>query len=253
LGKVPSDSAGLFTGIFIALLKGTGGHHMRANQAIAALAGTGLLVAGALLYSQPESVPPESGLGLDAHARAIAPKRAIREALTARPAEAQPASAVGRVPAAIAPQPAAATGQGYTRPFRSSVPILEKLRSSDSPAGSDGSVDRTEIVRARFKYPLIRIEERISPSGVLLGQREMVADHVLVQLQTGATRDDLEEVLSRQIGFTAYIRYAARTPGLYLVAFDGTDPGAMSRVIRSLQSETHVIAHSEPDLIVHAF
>lgn len=130
--------------------------------------------------------------------------------------------------------------------------VLETLLTTDAPVASDGSHYRTRIVRTRFKYPLVRIEARVSASGQTLSQREMVADHVLVQLQAGATRQDLEEVLSHQTGFRAYVRYAAHTPGLFLVAFDGTDVGIMDRVMRSLESETHVVARAEPDLIVRA-
>lgn len=225
---------------------------MRINHAIAALGATAFLVVGILLVNEPG----ESGLGLDATAEAPqSGKRVIHEALMARPpARVAPAiahpGATERGPAS-APDPVSA--KRFRTPFRSPLSVLETLFTTVTPAGSDGSSNRTQIVRARFKYPLIRIEETLSPAGDSVYRQEMVADHVLVQLQSGATRGDLEELLQRQSGFTAYVRFAARTPGLFLVAFDGTDPAAMGRVIRSLESESHVVAHSEPDLIVHAF
>jgi hypothetical protein len=227
---------------------------MRVNQAIAALAATGILIAGILLYNQPENLAPESGLGLDATASAPFQARHIREAQMAPPEQqgVVPAAATARNPAS-APVPATARGTRFRKSFKSPLSVLETLLTNDMPAASDGSHLRTQIVRTHFKYPLVRIEAQVSPSGDLIAEREMVADHVLVQLQAGATRQDLEEVLAHQTGFTAYVRYAAHTPGLFLVAFDGTDLRAMERVILSLTSERHVIARSEPDLIVHAF
>src|SRR4051812_29615468 len=137
----------------------------------------------------------------------------IREALTAAP---QPDLQV---------EPARPEDIPRSKPivYRSRLPVLQTLSSSITNSAGDGSVVRTWIVRARFKYPLVRIEERLSAAGEPLAEREMVADHVLVQLQEGASAEDLQAVLAHQGRFEAHIRKAIQSPGLYLVAFDGTD------------------------------
>jgi len=221
---------------------------MKANHAVAALAGTGFIIAGFFLYNGPAA---ESGIGLDADATAPA-KRVIHEALMVRPGQAaKPAAAPATRAPAAAPNTSAAQSRA-TPSNRIRIAVIDTLLTRERPVGSDGTVDHTEIVRTAFKYPLIRVDQRISASGSLLSQQEMVADHVVVQLQEGETQSDLEQVLSRQ-PFTAYVRHAAHTPGLFLVAFDGSDPATMGRVIQSLQGESQVIKYSEPDLIVHAF
>jgi hypothetical protein len=225
---------------------------MRANHAIAAIAFAGILTVAAILYTQPDALAPESGLGLDATASTPSGPKHIREAQMAPPGEQSKNEPAARNRGPASTEAAHAVG-ALRRPFRAPFKVLETLLTRDAPAGADGSHFRTQIVRTGFKYPLIRIEERVSADGRLLGEREMVADHVLVKLQDGATRGDLEDVLSRQTGSTVAIRRAAHTPGLFLVSFDGLDPTAMERVMRSLGSETHVIARTEPDLIVHAF
>jgi hypothetical protein len=223
---------------------------MRANHAIAALAATGMLIVGVLLYIQPESLSSESGLGLDASAEAPAQPKVIREAQMAPPEEVQTtAAAAERNPSSVRER----VGSGFRRSLRRTIPVLETLLTIDAPTRSDGSRYRTQIVRTEFKYPLIRVETQISASGEAISTRQMVADHVLVKLQDGSSQKDLEDILSRQRAGSVYIRKAAHTPGLFLVAFDGTDVGAMDRVIRTLESETHVVARSEPDLIVRAF
>jgi hypothetical protein len=223
---------------------------MKTNAYLAGVAVGLMLVAAALLYKQPETeAVAVSGSEAETAAGAVrgVPAGVKPAILPVR----GPASAPGEVEE---PAPIPATVKLRNNPrqaFHSPLSVLETLISVDGPQAGDGSRTRTQIVRTHFKYPLIRIEERVSATGDPLAGREMVADHVLVQLQQGATLADLQDVLSRQAGFTAYVRRAASTPGLYLVAFDGMDLRAMDRVIQSLVSEKHVVADSEPDLIVH--
>src|SRR6185295_9971937 len=159
----------------------SGGFPMRANYAVVFIAVSGLLAAGSLLYKQPASLAPESGLGLDATASAPPPRKHIREAQLARPeqASARPPVATDRSPASSQSE---SPVSALRRPFKTPFKILETLLTRDAPPNSDGSHVRTQIVRTVFKYPLLRIEERVSADGSLLGTREMVADHVLVQL-----------------------------------------------------------------------
>src|SRR4051812_45859666 len=118
---------------------------MRANHAIAAVAFTGLLTVGALLYNQPETLAPESGLGLDATASAPAVKRHIREAQLAPPEQQSRAeqTAADRAPASTEAAVRTAT---LHRAFRTPFKALETLLTRDAPAAADGSHFHTEIV-----------------------------------------------------------------------------------------------------------
>jgi hypothetical protein len=220
---------------------------------IAICAGIVLVIGAALLLSRPGREGAEAAS--TAAARAAA--ESARAAAMAQAATASAGSQTGeRSPASIADAPLVRPDEEALRAqgkfHRSVLRVFETLVTTESAPFRDGSHIRTQIVRARFKYPLVRIEERIAPSGEALAKREMVADHVIVQLQDGATVADLQSVLDRQGSFSAQIRKAVESRGLFLVAFDGVDPGRMEQVIKTLESERQVIAHSEPDYIVRA-
>lgn len=129
----------------------------------------------------------------------------------------------------------------------------EVISADSGPGNQYGEFIRKRVLKTQFKYPLVLVEEKITfdPDNgqeVVLTQNAMVADHVLVKLNSGFGRASLEEVAAR-IG--VYIRQALPSSGIYLLGFDGTDVHALNRMVQILHREG-VIGIVEPDYIVHA-
>ena len=125
------------------------------------------------------------------------------------------------------------------------LPVL----SADGPPDAKGRFRRVSLVKAEFKYPLLRVVSSVRPDPHTGTEREeteavMVADHILVKLGAGATEDDLR-ALNRRTGAT--LRKALHTPGLYLVAFGPPDLDLVPRQVEAYRAATAVIAYAEPD------
>ncbi len=124
----------------------------------------------------------------------------------------------------------------------------------DGNSDANGRYVRQRLIQADFKYPLILLEETMEPdieSGVsrIVRQTAMVADHVMVKVQSGLSEDDVAEAVSKYGGAIRKKMYA---PDLYLVAFENVDLDSVSQAIEDFSAEPVVIAYAEPDYIVHA-
>ncbi len=176
-----------------------------------------------------------------------------------------PAAAPMGVPSAnVAPASSPAprlVGPASSRPQATSAvedrwPDAETLNSASNrvPTSPDHS-HRVRIVRADFKYPLLRLEETVhtdpqSGTETLVAQTAMVADHVLVKISSGVDARVLAGVVSANGGAIRSIKPASK---LYLVTFSNPlDLDGLPAAIEALKSETGVVALAEPDYIAHA-
>jgi len=110
---------------------------------------------------------------------------------------------------------------------------------------------RERLIRAAAKYPLVRIEEtvHIDPnSGVetLWDQHAMAADHVLVRLRDGETRETLKSAVTRR-GYT--IRSDIQAPGCFLVAAAAVTLDTVTELTAAMGAVACVDI-AEPDFIV---
>ena len=128
---------------------------------------------------------------------------------------------------------------------------LDPISQEISPTTVAGRFERKRLVRASTKYPLVRVEDTItidSKTGteMLWAQQAMVADHVLVRLRAGQSREALEAVVERH-GFT--IRQDIRAPGCFLVA---TDPASLDSVLELMATleAAACVDIAEPDYLV---
>ena len=79
----------------------------------------------------------------------------------------------------------------------------------------------------------------------------MVGDHVLIRMRSGLSRASLEGALSElPAGLQAAVRSNV-SRAIFLVRFDGEQPGAMEEILRRLL-QSGVIEVSEPDFLVRA-
>jgi len=115
-------------------------------------------------------------------------------------------------------------------------------------------VRRVQLVHADFKYPLLRVEQTIAVDPVsgeeeVLSTREMVADHILVQLKDDSSVDDLQALNTK---FGAKVRKKMSTPGLHVIAFAAPDIDTVQARIAAYNREAAVVQFAEPDYIVYA-
>ncbi len=116
------------------------------------------------------------------------------------------------------------------------------------------TLERVTVVKSAFKYPYVRIVEKVDRDLAQGAERvvhrtEMVADHVVVRLNPGASTADLEAVVQAHGG---RVLRKLRAAGIYLVGLPEHDPEAVPRALSSLARQSAVIARVEPDGIVRA-
>ena len=128
---------------------------------------------------------------------------------------------------------------------------LEPIAQEILPTTVANVFERKRLVRASTKYPFVRVEETIMidpGTGIetLWAQRAMAADHVLVRLRPGQSRDALESVVE-QHGFA--IRRDIHAPGCFLVA---TDPATLDSVLELMTTlaAAACVDIAEPDYLV---
>ena len=108
---------------------------------------------------------------------------------------------------------------------------------------------RELLVKAGGKYPFRRIEETLVKSEgtdvyTIASRTEMVADHVLVKLQTGKSEDDLRSLLR---GYSISILHALTLPGHYIVSLKEPTLDAVPEALSVFSGESNVLAYVEPD------
>jgi hypothetical protein len=135
------------------------------------------------------------------------------------------------------------------------------VRMIETPRDRDGNFKRIRTIQTSFKYPLLRIVERFGPGpgqagDRLLSETAMVADHVLVQVPDGVSRSQLSRVAARYGGQIRRALLPANVdaePTLFLVAFDGTDPLALDRMLKALRAEGEIVRSAGPDFIARPY
>ncbi len=181
-----------------------------------------------------ESAVSEKGIG-----------KAADDSALAQSSESGPGAADATIGGALAlPR----FGRNYA-PYRDAETLEERETALDGE-----SVRRVRIVRTDMKYPLVRVEEKVTRDGATGKETativsEMVADHVLVRLRPGVTEDDLLALNARH-GTT--IRKKMYAEGHYLVQAQGCDVDTVRKLVETYRAETASVAYAEPDHIVHA-
>ncbi|MFW5871124.1 MAG: S8 family serine peptidase [Verrucomicrobiota bacterium] len=141
---------------------------------------------------------------------------------------------------------------GREEPVRDRHPDVRTIGKEKTELDK-GNFLRVRIVESDFTYPLLRIEELVKVDGpggeeLLLDQKAMVADHVLVQLREGVSAGRLGKI-AKSSGAT--IRRDMHTPGLYLVAAAESDVDTVPRLVQALSAH-EAVELVEPDYLVYA-
>ncbi|MFH0879662.1 MAG: S8 family peptidase, partial [Lentisphaerota bacterium] len=147
-------------------------------------------------------------------------------------------------------QPPRPAPQQDRRQIQSFVQTKAVLESVDQAVSGD-RIRRISVVDSDFKYRYVRMEEiykRDPANGAetLLDRRAMVADHVIVKLQAGASDRQLAQMTAK---YGARIRKKMMAPDMYLVELEGRSADAVEKAIVQFQAETATIAWSEPDYL----
>ena len=129
--------------------------------------------------------------------------------------------------------------------FRDAVAVATER----TPADLNGRYTERRLVRAEFKYPLVRIEEDYVPGSTDTGDtrvatRAFIADHIVVQLRPGKTQADLDALLN---GTGYSLRKALGPRGPYLVEVSGLNLNGAKEDL--MQAGRAVIKTVEPDFI----
>ncbi len=216
---------------------------MRAKRLIFASAAM-FVVAGVALLQR--CVEPESGASARRDQRTAVSQRGQN-----RPGQIPPATVSGLGVPAGQP-PSAAAGPPDRSPAQDHFAGIAPIAERTLPTATPHVYTRERLMRASTKYPLVRIEETVAidprtGAETLWGQRAMAADHVLVRLRPGQTREALVAAVV-QHGFT--IRRDIRAPGCFLVA---TDPGTLDSVseLTAAMAMATCVDIAEPDYLVH--
>ena len=149
------------------------------------------------------------------------------------------ADRAGTRPTAVPPAPAGSRAAGTSEP----APGRDPAR---------GRTTRVQLVQIDSKYPLTRIEEDVvddaaSGEAIVVSRREMVADHIIVQLRPGMDEGRLAR-LNRATGGS--VRRRLRAPGLYLVRFPDPDVDTVPAQVAAYGRQEELVEYAEPDRIV---
>lgn len=131
---------------------------------------------------------------------------------------------------------------------------LDVIDSRDLPVSADGRATRLRLISTSMKYPLLRIEETVTPDHetrqrALTQGYAMVADHILVKLHADSTEDDLA-ALNQKYGAT--IRKRLSGGNMYLVAFNDVTLDTVPKKIEAYTQEAELVSYAEPDYVVYA-
>ncbi len=127
-----------------------------------------------------------------------------------------------------------------------------ELSSKKEEQNSSVSFRRARLVKSRGKYPLIRVEDTFvkapkSGASDLCHQIAMVADHVLVRIREGVSRDEFESAMQR-LGLN--IRMDLHVPRTFLVSSAPVTVDTVLQLVESL-SAVACVEISEPDYMVY--
>lgn len=151
-----------------------------------------------------------------------------------------------------------ATGELQNPGTLPAIPSLwtagQTLAESAAPSPDPSLRQRIRIIRADFKYPLIRLEETFrrddqTGADILIRQTAMVADHVLVKLTPGTNEAAFSSAVTAS---GSSIRSRKPASNVYLITVPA--PLAINGLpdaIDTLKSLSGVVRIAEPDFIVH--
>lgn len=139
------------------------------------------------------------------------------------------------------------------KPARTWLADAETIETRETPPDVQGEFHRVRVVRSDFKYPFLRIDETLrrdpaSGTDQVVSAEEIVADHLLVRLQPGRIRSDLESALAPR-GMTVARPLLSR--GLFLVKLPTHDAGAVEAAAAALREERGLVRWAGPDPIHH--
>jgi alpha-tubulin suppressor-like RCC1 family protein/subtilisin family serine protease len=171
------------------------------------------------------------------------------------------AELLGKQPSLITKQDSLQEGEGISYQAEPSFPRAHRedpyakatvLNKRESPARPDGTFRREKVVQANFKYPYILVDETLARDALgkeqVLHRTEMVADHVVVKLRKGMTKDHLESLAKR---YGALIRKTMLAPNTFIVQLQGHEVDTVSKAVAQFTQEASTIAYAEPDYIVY--
>ncbi len=148
--------------------------------------------------------------------------------------------------------------ESLTRPNRKWLsPIISNVLNSKTTWNETGSEKKvTYIVETDFHHRFLRVEEtyNVDPDTgeeYLKSYVPSTADTILVKLNEGADETRVQELQS-QYG----LRWNSDLLGTDILKLEFSDfaqTDRLTELVRSLNSETEIIAMAEPDYLVHAF
>ena len=129
----------------------------------------------------------------------------------------------------------------------------QRFAYRDDRPNASGEFHRVSLYRTNMQYPWVRVEETLvkQPDGndVLLHQEAAVADHVMVQLQPGASLSDMAKAVAPNGGS---VLQAMDAPGLYLVQLPSPPSlDELPKTVQALGQSTGIFKFVEADPIVH--
>lgn len=141
-------------------------------------------------------------------------------------------------------------GRDEKKYYATSRLVMER----STPPNAQGEFRKLRLIETGEKYPFVRIEEswlKDAATGkeTLVRSEAMVADHVMVQLHEGQTRETLE-VFVKQAG--GEIRRQVGRSKVYLVSTPKVSLDEIDRVLGVMRAPGSPARTAEPDFIVHA-
>lgn len=126
------------------------------------------------------------------------------------------------------------------------------IESLSVPEQNPNQSRQITLHQTAFKYPLLRTEQTVTsnnPAQVQPGSLSIfVGDHLLIKLQPGTSESDL---IARLPSLNAQIRRRLSRPDHYLIALNKPSIAAFDQLRKALEQSPDLIAHAEPDYIVH--
>lgn len=210
-----------------------------------------LLFAVLVLVLWPRIKP---GIGEDEKSPHVAVPKAVAQATIAASNAAPGTLARSLAAATVLPETAqmrnaGIVGAGVPEAIKQGT-VVERV---DFAPDARGEFRRATVYRTNFKYPLVRVDQRLQRTSrgdeKLGGQIVMVADHLMVKVQPGTDETMLRQHLA---ALGATVRKHIPGSSIYLVAVRSARIADFDAALSALENTTSSVAFAEPDFIVHA-
>lgn len=130
-------------------------------------------------------------------------------------------------------------------------PESQELARRETAPDSRGMVERQILLQTHFKYPMIRVVEKIQSDPatareIVITRTAMVADHMLLKLREGADQLSINALLQRFGGKSSkpLFRDSAQ-----LVHFAQAGLDTVSDAVLSFSNQKQLVAYAEPDYL----